>query len=84
MNYDYDSEAEWEEEDPEGEDIIVSDNEDDAEGDELVYDDFFRPDNELEDIEGDVNINEGNLLTPSIPICKLLLSFLLLFLILFS
>lgn len=66
MNYDYDSEAEWEEEDPEGEDIIVSDNEDDVEGgDEIVYDDFFRPDNELDDGDGDgdIDVNDRNLLT---------------------
>ena len=53
LNYDYDSEAEWEEEDPEGEDIALSDNEEDGEGDEIVYDDFFRPDNEIDDPDGD-------------------------------
>jgi hypothetical protein len=53
LNYEYDSEAEWEEEDPEGEDIALSDNEEDAEGDEIIYDDFFRPDNELDDPDGD-------------------------------
>jgi chromatin assembly factor 1 subunit A len=52
LNYDYDSEAEWEEEDPEGEDIALSDNEEDNEADEIEYDDFFRPDNEVEDIDG--------------------------------
>jgi hypothetical protein len=52
VNYDYDSEAEWEEEDPEGEDIALSENEEDGEGDEIVYDDFFRPDHEVEDMDG--------------------------------
>jgi hypothetical protein len=55
LNYDYDSEAEWEEEDPEGEDIALSDNEEDGEGDEIVYDDFFRPDNEIDDPDGDAD-----------------------------
>jgi hypothetical protein len=55
VNYDYDSEAEWEEEDPEGEDIALSENEDDGEGDEIVYDDFFRPDHEVEDMDGGVS-----------------------------
>lgn len=53
LNYDYDSEAEWEEEDPNGEDLAESDgcSEDDtAESD----DGFIRPDDEYDSgIDGD-------------------------------
>lgn len=63
INYDYDSEAEWEEEDPEGEDIAVSDNEVDDEGDEIIYDDFFCRDNEVENIDGE--LSNSDLVAPS-------------------
>ncbi len=57
LNYDYDSEEEWEEE-VEGEDIGESDNEDEEEelldeegkkviGNDIIYDDFFRQDNDF-------------------------------------
>lgn len=47
LDYDYDSEAEWEEvDDPDAEDIAASDGEEDAEGNELEYDDFFLRDND--------------------------------------
>lgn len=45
-DYDVDSEAEWEEEE-EGEDIIMSDDEDEIEGNDIVYDEFFCPDDEI-------------------------------------
>jgi hypothetical protein len=47
LNYDYDSEAEWEEEEADGEDIAASDNEDDGEPDDLEYDEFFVRDNDF-------------------------------------
>ena len=46
IDYDVDSEAEWEEEE-EGEDIIVSEDEDEGEGNDIVYDEFFCPDDEI-------------------------------------
>jgi hypothetical protein len=46
IDYDVDSEAEWEEEE-EGEDIIMSDDEDEVEGNDMVFDEFFCPDDEI-------------------------------------
>lgn len=46
LNYEYDSEAEWEEEE-EGEDIANSEDNSDDEGDELEYDEFFVQDNDF-------------------------------------
>jgi hypothetical protein len=46
FNYDYDSEAEWEDEE-EGEDLLQSDDGSDNAPDELQYDDFFRRDEDL-------------------------------------
>ena len=46
VNYDFDSDDEWES-DAEGEDIADSDDEEDADGNELEYDDFFRHDNDF-------------------------------------
>jgi len=45
FNYDYDSEADWEEEEP-GEDIADSDGEEDADDNELEYNEFFLRDND--------------------------------------
>lgn len=54
LNYDYDSEEEWEEVD-EGEDIADSDGEEEEEGgNELEYDEFFRRDNDYgSDVDSD-------------------------------
>jgi hypothetical protein len=46
FNYDYDSEAEWEEESV-GEDIVESVNEEEEGGNELEFDDFLLHDNDL-------------------------------------
>lgn len=56
MNYEYDSEEEWDdEEDGLGEDIGMSDGEEDKEDKEedIVYDDFFCRDEETSDIDSD-------------------------------
>jgi len=46
LNYDFDSEEEWEEEE-EGEDIANSEDNSDEEGDELEYDEFLVQDNDF-------------------------------------
>ena len=56
LNYEYDSEEEWDdEEDGLGEDIGMSDGEEDKEndGNDIVYDDFFCRDEETSDIDSD-------------------------------
>ena len=54
INYEYDSEGEWEEEEVEGEDIAESDEEEEEGGNELEYDDFFRQDNDFgSDVDSD-------------------------------
>jgi hypothetical protein len=53
LNYDYDSEEEWEEAD-EGEDIADSDGEEEEGDNELEYNDFFRRDNDYgSDVDSD-------------------------------
>merc|ERR1711871_94517 len=55
LNYEQDSEAEWEEEEEAGEDIGLSDEEEDGcEDNDLVYDEFFkRDDEETSDLDSD-------------------------------
>jgi len=53
LNYDYDSEEEWEEQE-EGEDIADSAGEEEEGGNDLEYDDFFRRDNDYgSDVDSD-------------------------------
>jgi hypothetical protein len=50
LNYEYDSEAEWEAEEEDGEDIensVVGSDEEGGEGDDLQYDEFFLKDNDF-------------------------------------
>lgn len=56
LNYEYDSEEEYEEEDADGEDIGDSEGEDDGEDNELVFDDFFKRD---EDAASDLDRSAG-------------------------
>ena len=62
MNYDYDSEAEWEEEEDDGEDIMESDEEDKkekgGEDSELEYDEMFCKD---DDFGSDVDSDRGEI-----------------------
>lgn len=55
LNYDFDSEAEWEEDD--GEDIEDSDGDDEEGANELEYDDFFRHDDDFgSDVDDDGDV----------------------------
>lgn len=64
LNYDVDSEEEWDPDEADGEDIGNSDDDhdEDEEGNELMYDDFFRRDNDFgSDADSDGELISGNI-----------------------
>lgn len=71
FNYDYDSEAEWEAEGDDGEDIEDSDGDEESNGgDDLEYDDFLLRDNDFgSDVDSDDEVIAAALMSKNIANC---------------